>query len=156
VNWFGQDDPGGSGIASYDIYFSDNGGNWTLWKRQVPETSAVFTGQLGHTYAFYSVATDNVGNVEAPPATADTQTTIGSDNRPRLSISVDAAPGVVTISWPSLIGQLYTVQATETLSSAWVNVAEFSDRPGTGALMTFTESNSSAAQFYRIALRPLP
>jgi hypothetical protein len=38
-------------------------------------TSATFTGQNGHTYAFYSVATDNVGNREATPSTAQASTT---------------------------------------------------------------------------------
>jgi hypothetical protein len=42
------------------------------------DTSAIFTGQIGSTYAFYSVARDAVGHVEAPPSTADAQTVIGS------------------------------------------------------------------------------
>ena len=34
------------------------------------------TGQQGHTYAFYSVATDNVGNVQATPSAAQATTTV--------------------------------------------------------------------------------
>ena len=30
VNWSGQDDQGGSGIFTYDVYVSDNGGVFTL------------------------------------------------------------------------------------------------------------------------------
>ncbi len=67
VNWSGQDDPGGSGIASYDVYVSDDGGPFTLWQSDTTATSATFAGQVGHTYGFYSVATDNVGNVQATP-----------------------------------------------------------------------------------------
>jgi RHS repeat-associated protein len=67
VSWSGQDDPGGSGIASYEIYVSDNGGPFTLWQSATTQTSATFDGVNGHTYAFYSVATDNVGHVEATP-----------------------------------------------------------------------------------------
>jgi hypothetical protein len=75
VSWSG-DDAGGSGIASYDVYVSDDGGPYQLWKDAVVETSAVFAGEAGHTYAFYSVAVDNVGLREAAPAAADTQTTV--------------------------------------------------------------------------------
>jgi hypothetical protein len=34
------------------------------------QTSATFTGQFGHTYGFYSVATDNVGNRQPTPTAA--------------------------------------------------------------------------------------
>jgi RHS repeat-associated protein len=74
VSWTGQDDAGGSGIAYYDIYVSDNGGPGQLWQSQTTATSAVFHGQIGHSYTFYSVATDNVGNVEPSPAQAQAQT----------------------------------------------------------------------------------
>jgi hypothetical protein len=39
-------------------------------------TTATFTGTVGHTYSFYSVATDNVGNVEATPVSAEATTTV--------------------------------------------------------------------------------
>ena len=67
VNWFGTDDPSGSGVASYDIYVSDNGGPWQPWQTANPATSATYSGQLGHSYYFYSVAHDNSGNVEVVP-----------------------------------------------------------------------------------------
>ena len=70
VLWSGHDDTGGSGIASFDIFVSDNGGPFTAWLTGTQTTSATYTGQDGHTYAFYSVATDNVGHVQATPATA--------------------------------------------------------------------------------------
>ena len=76
VHWTGQDDAGGSGIASFDIYVSDDGGPFTAWLTGTQTTSAAYTGKDGHTYAFYSVATDNVGNVQATPATAQTTTTV--------------------------------------------------------------------------------
>ena len=76
VPWAGQDDAGGSGIASFDIYVSDDGGPFTAWLTGTQMTSATYTGQDGHTYAFYSVATDNVGHVQTTPATAQTTTTV--------------------------------------------------------------------------------
>jgi len=75
VNWSG-DDTGGSGIANYDIYVSADGGAYSLWLDDTTATSATFQGQAGHRYAFYSIARDNVGHVEAAPAMPDAQTTV--------------------------------------------------------------------------------
>jgi uncharacterized repeat protein (TIGR01451 family) len=89
VSWTGQDDAGGSGIASYNIYASDNSGPWTLWQAATTNTTAVFQGQAHHTYGFYSDATDNAGNVEAAHLTADATTTVVAN--PLLLLSVTPA-----------------------------------------------------------------
>ncbi|MGE0760152.1 MAG: dockerin type I domain-containing protein, partial [Pirellulaceae bacterium] len=75
VTWTGTDDAGGSGIASYDIYVADNGGSFALFLDDTTNTSTSFAGIAGHTYQFYSIATDNLGFVEVPPAQPDAQTT---------------------------------------------------------------------------------
>lgn len=75
LNWAGSD-ANGSGIASYDIFVSDNGGAYTLLLDDTTLTSYAFAGTLGHVYRFYSVATDNVGYTEAAPNTPDAITTI--------------------------------------------------------------------------------
>ncbi len=75
VTWSGQDDAGGSGIGSYDVYVSTDGGPFELWLDDTTETSALFDGLGGRTYAFYSVATDNVGHREAAPSVPDADTT---------------------------------------------------------------------------------
>ena len=54
-------------IASYTIYDSDDGGPFTAFLTNTTLTSTTFTGQLGHTYGFYSVATDNLGDVQPTP-----------------------------------------------------------------------------------------
>jgi RHS repeat-associated protein len=74
VSWTGLDDAGGSGLASYDVYYAANGGPWQQWQNQTAQTSAVYNGQLGNTYSFYAIAHDNVGNIEAKPAVAEAQT----------------------------------------------------------------------------------
>jgi RHS repeat-associated protein len=76
LSWSGTDDKGGSGIAGYNIYVSDNGGPFTLFQSATTQTSATFTGTIDHTYRFYSVATDNVGNVQPAPTGAQTSTKI--------------------------------------------------------------------------------
>ena len=76
VNWSGSDDLGGSGIASYTVFVSDNNGPFIAFVTGSTATSAVYTGTNAHTYRFYSVATDNVGQVEPIPATFDAQTLV--------------------------------------------------------------------------------
>lgn len=75
VQWAGSDT--GAGIADYTIFVSENGGPFSPFVSDTTDTSATFTGQTGKTYAFYSVARDLVGNVEAPPPGPDTQTIVG-------------------------------------------------------------------------------
>ena len=66
VSWSGSD-PAGPGIAAYNVFVSDDGGPFTLWQSDTTATSASYTGQVGHTYAFYSVATDDLGLVQPTP-----------------------------------------------------------------------------------------
>lgn len=70
VAWQGADDAGGSGIAAYDVFVADNAGPFTLWQARTTATSANYTGQAGHSYQFYSLATDQVGHRQATPSTA--------------------------------------------------------------------------------------
>lgn len=72
--WSGSDSTG-SGIATYDIYVSRDGGAYTPYLRNTTETSTTYTGTAGHTYRFYSIATDNVGNVQDTPSAAQASTT---------------------------------------------------------------------------------
>lgn len=83
VSWSGNDGDG-SGVRDYIIFVSENGGPYMPWYVEediVPtvhtkKTSAIFRGKPGHTYSFYSIAVDNVGNMEEPPAEPDATTTI--------------------------------------------------------------------------------
>jgi hypothetical protein len=60
-----------SGIAFFTLYVSDDGGPFTPFATVTPtDPSALFTGQPGHTYGFYSIATDNAGNVQPTPTAA--------------------------------------------------------------------------------------
>ncbi len=75
VSWTGVDE-GTSGIAGFDIYVSIDGGPFQLFLAGTRETSAPFHGEEGHTYAFYSVATDEVGNRQPLPAGAQATTLV--------------------------------------------------------------------------------
>ena len=78
VEWPGQDDADGSGLSHFEVYLSDNGADPVLWLEDTEETSAIYIGQGGHTYQFYSIATDNVGHEEPIPGTPDAVTTMSA------------------------------------------------------------------------------
>jgi hypothetical protein len=75
VSWAGTDDQGGSGIASFDVYVSTDGGDFVPWLLGTTATASIFGGTAGHMYSFYSVAVDNAGNREPIPAQAQATTT---------------------------------------------------------------------------------
>ncbi len=79
LHWSGQDDL--SGIASFDIYVSINGGAFLPWLTGVTGNSAIYQGVLGNTYAFYSLALDNAGNRQSPPASPNAVTTVTMTNQ---------------------------------------------------------------------------
>ena len=76
VKWSGTDS--GAGVESYTVYVSENGGAFTVWQKDTPDTSAMFTGQAGRTYSFYSVARDAVSNREDAPTTPDATTAVAT------------------------------------------------------------------------------
>ncbi len=78
VSWTGTDAEGGSAIASYTVYVSTDGSDFQTWLVDTTLNEAIFTGERGRHYAFYSVASDNAGNVEAAPTDADAQTTVAA------------------------------------------------------------------------------
>jgi hypothetical protein len=100
VRWSGSDNPGGSGLAMYSVFVSDNGGAYAPLLTETTQTSTSFTGVDGHTYSFYSVATDNVGNVQATPTSAQASTTVDA-TPPTSSVTALPAfsPGSFTLNW---------------------------------------------------------
>jgi hypothetical protein len=98
--------PGSDDIASYDIYESDDGGPYTAFLTATNLTSATFTGQPGHTYSFFSVATNSLGLVQPTPSGAQATTTVASTPTPTptpTQISGQPTPtqsrkGITTIS----------------------------------------------------------
>jgi hypothetical protein len=69
ARWSGRD--AGGGIAAFTIMVSEAGGPPHVWLADTVETSALYPGQPGRRYAFHSIASDLVGNVEAAPAAPD-------------------------------------------------------------------------------------
>ena len=62
----------GSGVASVDLYYRVAPAPWTFFATSTGGLPFVFTSPEGPaTYELYSIATDNIGNVEAAPPMAD-------------------------------------------------------------------------------------
>lgn len=72
VQWSGADT--GSGVQSYNIYVSEDGGPFNLWLRNSMVTSAIFSGQPNKSYSFFSIAEDNTGNMEDAKTIAEATT----------------------------------------------------------------------------------
>jgi Tol biopolymer transport system component len=75
VNWAG-DDGAGVGIATYDVYVSEDGGPFTPFILGTANTSSPFHGQDGVTYGFFSVATDHLGYRQPVPGLAQATTRV--------------------------------------------------------------------------------
>nr|MCU0871095.1 dockerin type I domain-containing protein [Pirellulaceae bacterium] len=99
VHWTGADDAGGAGVARYDVYVSVDRGPFQLWQRGTAGTSGTFTGEAGRTYAFYSVATDQVGHVEIQAAVPDAETRVVANPWHHYAnpYDVDGADGVTPL-----------------------------------------------------------
>ena len=78
VSWSGSGGTGGSGIGTYTVYVSSDGGvTYIPWLSNTTQTSGIFTGTVGTTYSFYVGAKSNVGNVQqVNPQTASVSTLV--------------------------------------------------------------------------------
>jgi hypothetical protein len=103
VQWSGTDV--GAGIQDYTIYVSDNGKPFAPFVTNTADTSATFTGKLGHVYDFYSIARDWVGNVEPAKILPEAMTTVTAGTPPTAkcqNVTVPTDPGVCTASTASV------------------------------------------------------
>jgi subtilase family serine protease len=86
VSWAGTDAANGSGLQNYDVWVAENDGAYQPFVSGTTDTSAEFTGTLGKTYRFYSIARDNAGNVEAAPTAPDATTRILNPTAANVSV----------------------------------------------------------------------
>jgi hypothetical protein len=73
VHWTATGSP--PDLRDFTIYVAEDGGSYRTWRPNTIATADTFAARpKGHTYAFYSVARDSSGNVEAAPGAPDAQT----------------------------------------------------------------------------------
>jgi RHS repeat-associated protein len=132
VKWSGSDG-NGSGIADYNVYVSDNGGAYSLWQSNTTSTSAVYTGQAGHTYSFYSIATSNVGLVQPTPSAPQATTKVVLPGPPLVTMT---KVRVVTNSKKQVTQVVITFSGAVNASEA-ANIKTYRlATPGTGGSYT--------------------
>jgi hypothetical protein len=136
VQWSGTDV--GSGVASYRVFASDNGGPFALWLDFTPNLSGIYPGQPGHTYGFFSIGADLVGNVEALKTAAEATTRVGTSSN---CASDDSAQVQVTRS-----GFGYNVATARFVQT--VVLKNISAATITGPLSLVLDSLSSNATLY--------
>ncbi len=64
LQFSGQDDEGGCGIKQYKLYVSDNYGAYSLYDTYPVGSEATYPTEYDHSYRFFCLGEDNVGNVE--------------------------------------------------------------------------------------------
>jgi len=149
VDWTGDDE--GSGIAFYDIYVSTDGGQWELWLGKSLDTSMVFDGDPGVSYAFYSIATDFSGNTEIRPVSSDASTTVVANIPIQLlnltiTTTVEAGSKEVQIEYPLVPGFDHTIEySSALLTEQWRALPEAPHN--TGSLIDRTDEK---VRFYRL------
>ncbi len=128
-----SNDPSGSngstasGVASIAIYDSTDGGPFTfLATVTVASPSVSFTGEGGHTYGFYSIATDNAGNVQPTPSAA------------QQTVQILASLNVTAIAPVSPNPRNTAVSSVDVTFSSPINLAAFSD-----SALTLIDNNGS-------------
>jgi len=105
VSWSGTDK--GSGVRDFNVFVSDNGGPFTLFQQEVGAGSAIFNGQNGHTYSFFSQARDQTNNVEGLKAAGEATTKVVVPQNLGAGISLISLPfdfGGSTADVASLLG----------------------------------------------------
>ncbi|HEX4131744.1 MAG TPA: choice-of-anchor Q domain-containing protein [Pirellulales bacterium] len=130
VTWSGHPATNGPAIANYTVYVSDNGGAYTIWQNHTTATAANFVGQFGHTYRFYSVATDLRGNVQVTPSGAQATTTLLL-----LPPAINSLSGTVN----------YTVGSGATLIASGATVTAGSNTLGDAVLKVALTGSSGSA-----------
>ena len=170
VNWSGSDTIGGiagSGVAYYDIYVSIDGGEFVKWLDKTPANHATYTGQVGSTYAFYSVAYDNVGNMESSAKAAEAAVTVRADGSTYTKDASLKAPtkfsapkdGVgtqsVVLSWTAAANaDEYWIEwynsKKELVGGMWVSSDAVAGNAGEGLSATITGLAPGTAYSFRI------
>jgi hypothetical protein len=104
VSWGGSSPL--SSVVSFDVFVSDNGGPFTPFLTGTTATSAPFTGVPGHTYGFFSIATDASRAKEPMKTKPDVTITIADVTPPVIAPHVSGTLGnngwyrsAVTVNW---------------------------------------------------------
>jgi hypothetical protein len=80
VKWTGSDNL--SGVQYYDVYVAEDSGSFSRWLTHITDTFAVYSGRPKHEYRFYTISTDNAGNIEGSKTAAEAMISVGTSALP--------------------------------------------------------------------------
>ncbi|MBP7497365.1 MAG: T9SS type A sorting domain-containing protein [Bacteroidales bacterium] len=163
VSWNGTDN--GSGIKYYSVFVTTNDMDTIEWKSKTTDTSAVFNAKPGNFYKFFSIATDNIGNIESKTS-FDTETSILTALNPKnnpastnFNIYPNPSKGAISINYtlnrPSdvsfsiynILGQkIYSTVNTSNTKGAYKTYISLPDVPGGLYFIYFNTAYSSIAK----------
>jgi TolB protein len=132
IRWGGSD-PGGSGIASYDVQYRIDGGNWVNWQTDTTQTSETFGSSMaGQTYEFRVRAIDraqNNGSWSVPDANDQITfyswglagTAYDNAGAPVSGVGMMTTPGAFAITANDREGAYaaYIAETTDNYTAAW-------------------------------------
>ena len=146
VSWYGFDN-GDSGIATYDIFVSTDGGEYVLWLDDTTALSGVYQGQSQRSYEFYSVATDNAGNSEATNQAQASTTTNSTSQQPAIYRLFNSSTGVHLYT-ANLVERDSVIQNLDNYT--YEGVAYFAARSDNGVRVYRLYSPSVDGHFYTV------
>ncbi|MFC1572943.1 hypothetical protein ACFL6M_05015 [Candidatus Eisenbacteria bacterium] len=145
-----------SGVASVELFFQVDGVGYSSYG-SFTSSPISFTASGDGTYDFYTVATDDVGNVETAPATADASTEVDTSTpaAPALNAEPVYTAGTSnTISWGAVTKRdspvsYFTERSTDSgfttgvVNSGWIAVTSHE----------FTGLSDGQIYYYRVKAR---
>jgi hypothetical protein len=132
LSWSGTDDA--SGIAGYDLYLSQDGGEFELLGEVITATEATFKATPGHTYSFYTLAVDNAGNIQDIATATPVTVSVGGPG----VLAFSGAEFIVNESG-SAIAAVTVVRTNGNVGEVSVSL-EFEDVTAIGGVQPFSSS----------------
>lgn len=134
VQWQGSDV--GSGVESFDVYVSEDGGPLVPWLVRHGQPEAVFPGVPGHRYGFVALARDSAGNTRALPNAPDAETVVDTSTTAALLdlVRADADVEGVSLEWYTTERGLVVGLYRSSLGSEWEHLLDLTP-DGTGRLV---------------------
>lgn len=139
LRWGGADNPGGSGLQSYDVQRREGSGHWTDWLVGTTLISTTVSAQDGQRLSFRVKAQDRTGNRESYRSEEGDTSTIVDAVPPSSRVLSYSPPVTSTFSFPVRWGgsdgasgiSSYDVQYRDGAGGAWTDLAGSTTLTGT-------------------------
>jgi RHS repeat-associated protein len=153
LKFSGKDDSNGVGVDFYDLYVSQDEGEFLLNQSKIKGITFDFKGNPNSIYKFYTIATDSVGNREASKFSSNKSIFLGISPPTLVSSKDTACTGEIILLTASNCSGLVTWSTGQTSSSVTVNITE---NAGFTANCTVNQITSNESDSLKVAWRGNP